>query len=408
MYAISFDLDTEQLKQQYPNDSWQNAYDDIRKELMPLGFTWQQGSVYFGDENMNAVKCVLAAQVLSKAYPRFKSFSMRNDSISPARISVTGAAGQIAYALLFRLANGELLGKGRPVILQLLELPQAQSALKGVVMELEDGAFELLRDIVVTDDPKTAFKDADAAFLVGSRPRSKGMERGDLLHANAGIFKEQGRALNEAARRDVKVLVVGNPANTNAYIAMRSAPELPRKNFTAMLRLDHNRARAQLAAKLGEPVAALERLIVWGNHSSTMYPDIRFATVCGAPVQRRIQEDWLRDVFIPSVAQRGAAIINARGHSSAASAAQAALEHMRDWMLGSQGRWVTMGIVSDGSYGIAPDLIYGCPVMTENGAFTRVQGLEIDAFSRARMKASERELLDERAAVEPLLNTATG
>ncbi len=323
---------------------------------------------------------------------------------SPIRIAVTGAAGQIAYSLLFRLANGELLGRGQPVILQLLELPQAQSAVKGVVMELEDCAFELLQDIVVTDDPQTAFKDADAAFLVGARPRSKGMERRDLLHANAGIFKAQGRALNEAARRDVKVLAVGNPANTNAYIAMRSAPDLPRESFTAMLRLDHNRACAQLAAKLGEPVAALEKLIVWGNHSPTMYPDIRFASVHGAPARHRIQDAWIRDVFIPSVAQRGAAVINARGLSSAASAAQAALDHMRDWMLGSQGRWVTMGIVSDGSYGIPDDVVYGYPVMTENGAFTRVQGLEIDAFSRARMEATAQELLDERAAIESLLS----
>ncbi len=324
---------------------------------------------------------------------------------SPIRIAVTGAAGQIAYSLLFRLANGDLLGKEQPVILQLLELPQAQSALKGVVMELEDCAFELLQEIVVTDDPKTAFKEVDAAFLVGARPRSKGMERRDLLHANAGVFKTQGGALNEAARRDVKVLVVGNPANTNAYIAMRSAPDLPRENFTAMLRLDHNRACAQLAAKLGESVAAIEKLIVWGNHSSSMYPDLRFATVRGAPVQHSIQDErWLRDVFIPTVAQRGAAIINARGLSSAASAAQAALDHMRDWMLGSQGRWVTMGIVSDGSYGIAQDIIYGCPVTTEQGRFTRVPGLEIDAFSRARMDTTAQELLDERAAIEPLLS----
>jgi malate dehydrogenase len=324
---------------------------------------------------------------------------------SAYRIAVTGAAGQIAYSLLFRLANGDLLGKERPIILQLLDLPQAQSAVKGVAMELEDSAFELLQDMIVTDDPNTAFKDVDAAFLVGARPRSKGMERGDLLHANAGIFKAQGCALNEVAQRDVKVLVVGNPANTNAYIAMKSAPDLPRENFTAMLRLDHNRACAQLAAKLGESVSTIDKLIVWGNHSSTMYPDARFATVRGLSVLKKIQDEtWLRDLWIPAVAQRGAAIINARGLSSAASAAQAALDHMRDWILGSQGHWVTMGIVSDGSYGIPEDIVYGYPVITEHGTFTRVQNLEIDAFSRARMEISAQELLDERADVEHLLN----
>ncbi len=320
------------------------------------------------------------------------------------RVAVTGAAGQIAYSLLFRIAQGDLLGKDQPVILQLLELPQAQAALKGVVMELEDCAFELLQDIVITDDPNVAFKDADIALLVGSRPRAKGMERKDLLGVNAPIFIAQGRALNEHAKRDVKVLVVGNPANTNAYIAMQSAPDLPKQNFTAMLRLDHNRAISQIANKISQPASAIEKFVVWGNHSSTMYPDFRFATVAGKNVAQLINDAaWNRDVFIPTVANRGAAIIEARGLSSAASAASAALDHMRDWVLGSQGKWVTMGIPSDGSYGIPKDIIYGVPVITENGTYQRVTGLEIDEFSRSRMDATLAELQQELEGVKPLL-----
>ncbi|MCL7032074.1 hypothetical protein MKW94_020400 [Papaver nudicaule] len=310
------------------------------------------------------------------------------------RVAVTGAAGQIAYSLLFRIANGDLLGKDQPVILQLLDLPQAQAAVKGVVMELDDCAFPLL----------VAFKDADVALLVGARPRSKGMERKDLLSANAEIFTVQGAALNEVASRDVKVLVVGNPANTNAYIAMKSAPDLPKKNFTAMLRLDHNRALSQLAAKSGKPVASIEKLAVWGNHSPTMYPDFRFATAEGESLLKLINDDvWNRDTFIPTVGKRGAAIIEARGLSSAASAANAAIDHVRDWVLGTNGKWVTMGIPSDGSYGIPEDIIYGVPVVCENGEYKRVEGLEIDAFSREKMDGTLNELLEERDGVAHLL-----
>src|SRR5215469_9620570 len=331
--------------------------------------------------------------------------SWRFSMAKPAkRVAVTGAAGQIAYSLLFRIANGDLLGKDQPVILQLLDLPQAQAAVKGVVMELDDCAFPLLAGVVVTDDPKVAFKDADVALLVGARPRSKGMERKDLLSANAEIFTVQGKALNEVASRDVKVLVVGNPANTNAYIAMKSAPDLPKKNFTAMLRLDHNRALSQLAAKSGKPVASIEKLAVWGNHSPTMYPDFRFATAEGESLLKLINDDvWNRDTFIPTVGKRGAAIIEARGLSSAASAANAAIDHVRDWVLGTNGKWVTMGIPSDGSYGIPEDIIYGVPVTCENGEYKRVEGLEIDAFSREKMDGTLNELLEEREGVAHLL-----
>jgi malate dehydrogenase len=312
------------------------------------------------------------------------------------RVAVTGAAGQIAYSLLFRIANGDLLGKDQPVILQLLDLPQAQGAVKGVVMELDDCAFPLLSGVVITDDPKVAFKDADVALLVGARPRSKGMERKDLLSANAEIFTVQGKAL--------KVLVVGNPANTNAYIAMKSAPDLPKKNFTAMLRLDHNRALSQLAAKSGKPVASIEKLAVWGNHSPTMYPDFRVATAEGQDLTKLINdEEWNRNTFIPTVGKRGAAIIEARGLSSAASAANAAIDHVRDWVLGTNGKWVTMGIPSDGSYGIPEDIIYGVPVTCENGEYKRVEGLAIDAFSREKMDGTLQELLEEREGVQHLL-----
>ncbi len=325
---------------------------------------------------------------------------------APIRVAVTGAAGQIGYSLLFRIASGEMLGKDQPVILQMLELPmeKAQAALKGVMMELEDCAFPLLAGMVGTDDPMVAFKDADVALLVGARPRGPGMERKDLLLENAKIFTVQGKALNAVASRDVKVLVVGNPANTNAYIAMKSAPDLDPKNFTAMLRLDHNRALSQLAAKTGKPVGDIRKLIVWGNHSPTMYPDYRFATIGGASVKDAIADEaWNKDVFIPKVGKRGAAIIEARGLSSAASAANAAIDHIRDWLLGSNGEWVTMGVPSDGSYGIPEGVMYGFPVVTRDGRYDIVQGLEIDAFSRERMDFTLAELEEERAGVADLL-----
>jgi malate dehydrogenase len=325
---------------------------------------------------------------------------------SPIRVAVTGAAGQIGYALLFRIASGEMLGREQPVILQLLELPmdKAQAALRGVMMELEDCAFPLLAGMVGTDDPMVAFKDADVALLVGARPRGPGMERKDLLLENAKIFTAQGAALDAVASRDVKVLVVGNPANTNAYIAMKSAPGLPPENFTAMLRLDHNRALSQLAAKAGVPVGDIRRLVVWGNHSPTMYPDYRFATAAGASLSDKVGDaDWNANEFIPKVAKRGAAIIEARGLSSAASAANAAIDHVRDWLLGSGGEWVTMGVPSDGSYGIPEGLIYGFPVTTRDGRYRIVRDLPIDEFSRGRMDATLAELEEERAGVAHLL-----
>ena len=309
-------------------------------------------------------------------------------SKKPVRVAVTGAAGQIGYSLLFRIASGEMLGKDQPVILQLLEVPfeKAQQALKGVMMELEDCAFPLLAGMIAADDANVAFKDADIAILVGARPRGPGMERKDLLQENAKIFTVQGKALNDVASRDVKVLVVGNPANTNAYIAMKSAPDLNPANFTAMLRLDHNRALSQLAAKTGRAVSDIENMAVWGNHSPTMYADYRFATVNGDSVKTLINdEEWNRTVFLPKVGKRGAAIIEARGLSSAASAANAAIDHIHDWVLGTNGKWVTMGIPSDGSYGIPEGIIYGVPVTCENGVYTRIEGLEVDAFSRERM-----------------------
>ena len=327
-------------------------------------------------------------------------------SKKPVRVAVTGAAGQIGYALLFRIASGEMLGKDQPVILQLLEIPdeKAQKALKGVMMELEDCAFPLLAGMTAHADPNTAFKDADYALLVGARPRGPGMERKDLLAANAQIFTAQGKALNAVASRDVRTLVVGNPANTNAYIAMKSAPDLPKRNFTAMLRLDHNRALSQIAARTGKPVARIEKLCVWGNHSPTMYADYRFATIDGQSVKAMIgDEEWNRNTFLPVVGKRGAAVIEARGLSSAASAANAAIDHVRDWALGTQGRWTTMGVPSDGSYGIPQDVIYGYPVTCANGEYTVVQGLEIDPFSRERMDATLKELLEERDGVAHLL-----
>ncbi len=325
---------------------------------------------------------------------------------TPLRVVVTGAAGQIGYALLFRIANGDMLGKDQPVALQLLEIPdeKAQRALQGVIMELDDCAFPLLTEIKAHSDPLTAFKDVDFALLVGARPRGPGMERKDLLSANAQIFSAQGKALNAVASRQVKVLVVGNPANTNAHIAMKSAPDLAKTCFTAMLRLDHNRALSQLAQKTGKAVADVENLIVWGNHSPTMYPDYRFATIEGRSIKAMINdESWNRETFLPTVGKRGAAIIEARGLSSAASAANAAIDHMHDWHLGTQGKWVTMGIPSDGSYGIPKDIIYGYPVICSNGQFQIVQGLEIDEFSRSRMDFTLQELMEEQAAIAHLL-----
>jgi len=324
----------------------------------------------------------------------------------PVRVAVTGAAGQIGYALLFRIAAGEMLGKDQPVVLQMLEIPdeKAQKGLKGVMMELEDCAFPLLAGMSAHGDPNTAFKDVDYALLVGARPRGPGMERKDLLSANAQIFTAQGKALNAVASRKVKVLVVGNPANTNAWIAMKSAPELPRKNFTAMLRLDHNRALSQIAAKSGKPVAAIEKLVVWGNHSTTMYPDYRFATIDGKPVKQLINDEaWNREVFLPTVAKRGAAIIEARGLSSAASAANAAIDHVHDWALGSNGKWVTMGIPSDGQYGIPKDTMFGFPVITANGDYQVVDGLAIDDFSRERINLTLKELQEEQDGVRHLV-----
>ena len=327
-------------------------------------------------------------------------------SKAPVRVAVTGAAGQIGYAILFRIASGEMLGKDQPISLQLLEIPdeKAQKALKGVMMELQDCAFPLLADMQAHSDPMTAFKDVEYALLVGSRPRGPGMERSDLLAANAQIFTAQGKALNAVAARNVKVLVVGNPANTNAWIAMKSAPDLPRENFTAMLRLDHNRALSQLAEKTGKPVASIEKMAVWGNHSPTMYADYRFATIGGQSVKDMINDDaWNRDTFLPTVGKRGAAIIDARGLSSAASAANAAIDHMRDWALGTNGRWVTMGIPSNGDYGIPQDLMFGFPVTCENGRYTVVKDLPIDAFSQQCIDKTRDELLSEQDGVKHLV-----
>ena len=327
-------------------------------------------------------------------------------SKKPVRVAVTGAAGQIGYALLFRIASGEMLGKDQPVILQLLEIPdeKAQNALKGVIMELEDCAFPLLAGIEANSDPMTAFKDTDYALLVGARPRGPGMERADLLAANAQIFTAQGKALNAVASRNVRVLVVGNPANTNAYIAMKSAPDLPAKNFTAMLRLDHNRAVWQIAAKIGCAVGDIEKLAVWGNHSPTMYADYRFATVNGKSVKDTINDhDWNANTFLPTVGKRGAAIIAARGLSSAASAANAAIDHMRDWALGTNGKWVTMGIPSNGEYGIPKEVMFGYPVTCEGGEYKIVEGLPIDAFSQECIIKTLAELEGEKDGVKHLL-----
>ena len=327
-------------------------------------------------------------------------------SKKPVRVAVTGAAGQIGYAILFRIASGEMLGKDQPVVLSLLEVPveKAQQALQGVMMELQDCAFPLLVGMEAHSDPMTAFKDVDYALLIGSRPRGPGMERAELLAVNAEIFTAQGKALNAVASRDVRVLVVGNPANTNAYIAMKSAPDLPRKNFTAMLRLDHNRALSQIASKTGKAVADIEKMAVWGNHSPTMYADYRFATINGESVAQMINDqEWNANTFLPTVGKRGAAIIEARGLSSAASAANAAIDHMRDWALGTNGKWVTMGIPSDGQYGIPKDTMFGFPVTCENGEYKVVDGLAIDAFSQTCIDKTLAELEGEKEGVKHLL-----
>ncbi|MFC9649341.1 MULTISPECIES: malate dehydrogenase [unclassified Streptomyces] len=323
---------------------------------------------------------------------------------TPVNVTVTGAAGQIGYALLFRIASGHLLGSDVPVKLRLLEIPQGLKAAEGTAMELDDCAFPLLSGIEITDDPNVAFDGANVALLVGARPRTKGMERGDLLAANGGIFKPQGKAINDHAADDIKVLVVGNPANTNALIARAAAPDVPAERFTAMTRLDHNRAISQLAAKTGAAVSDIKRLTIWGNHSATQYPDIFHAEIAGKNAAETVNDEtWLADTFIPTVAKRGAAIIEARGASSAASAANAAIDHIHTWVNGTAaGDWTSMGIPSDGSYGVEEGLISSFPVTTKNGAYEIVQGLEINDFSRTRIDASVRELAEERDAVREL------
>ncbi len=323
---------------------------------------------------------------------------------TPVRVAVTGAAGQIGYSLLFRIAAGEMLGKDQPIILQLLDTPQFLPVLKGVLMELDDCAFPLLSGVAVTEDPRIAFRDAGVAILVGARPRGKGMERRDLLEANGAIFSDQGRALDEVARRDVKVLVVGNPANTNACIAMNNAPGLDPGNFSSMMRLDHNRALSQLALKIGKPVASVRKMVVWGNHSPTQYPDLNHAEVDDRKAIELVGDpDWVENGFIPAVQNRGTAVIEARGLSSAASAANAAISHIRDWVTGTREKdWVSMSIPSDGSYGIPEGVFFGMPVTCRGGAYEVVAGLEITASGRERMQASYRELLEERDSVKHL------
>ena len=326
-------------------------------------------------------------------------------SKSPIRVAVTGAAGQIGYALLFRIASGDMLGRDQPVILQLLDITPAQQTLRGVAMELEDCAFPNLHQVIITDDARVAFRDAEVVMMVGARPRSKGMERKDLMEANGAIFSEQGRILNEVAARHVKVLVVGNPANTNALIAMKNAPDLDPRNFTSMMRLDHNRAIAQVAAKLSQPISDITRMVVWGNHSGTQYPDLNHALIGGRKVLDMLQDhDWIESYFIPTVQKRGTAVIETRGLSSAASAANAAIGHVREWVLGSpENDWVTMSVPSDGSYGIPEDVIYGFPVTCRNGQYQIVQGLEISELGRKHMMANYTELSGEREMVKHLL-----
>lgn len=323
---------------------------------------------------------------------------------SPVRVAVTGAAGQIGYSLLYRIAHGDMLGPDQPIILQLLDLPAGMKAMEGVVMELQDCAFPLLQDIIFTDDPNVAFKDADYALLVGARPRSKGMERADLLMANAQIFSVQGKALNDHASPDVKVLVVGNPANTNALITQQNAPKLNPRNIHAMMRLDHNRALAQLALKTKTATADVRNVVIWGNHSAMQYPDLFHATVAGQAASGLVEQSWVEQDFIPTVQKRGAAIIEARGLSSAASAANAAIDHMRDWALGTaKDTWVSMGVPSDGSYGIPEGVVFGYPCHCENGEYKIVQGLDLNEFSQERIHQVHQELLDEKSAVEALL-----
>jgi malate dehydrogenase len=323
---------------------------------------------------------------------------------APVRVTITGAAGQIGYQLAFRIASGQMLGKDQPVVLQLLEITPALDALNGVVMELDDCAFSTLAGVIATDDANVAFNDTDYALLVGARPRGPGMERSDLLEANAAIFSVQGKALNDHASRDVRILVVGNPANTNALIAQANAPDLNPRNFTAMTRLDHNRAKAQLAAKTVSHVNDIKRLTIWGNHSATQYPDVSHATVNGEAAIDLVDQEWLTSEFIPVVQQRGAAIIQARGASSAASAASAAIDHMHDWAMGTpDGDWVSMAVPSDGSYGVEPGIVYSVPVRCADGDYEIVQGLDVDDFSRERMNQTETELREERAAIEQLL-----
>jgi len=322
----------------------------------------------------------------------------------PVTVTITGAAGQIGYALAFRVASGQMLGADQPVNLNLLEITPALGALNGVVMELADCAFPTLNRVTASDDARVAFRDSDVGLLVGARPRGPGMERKDLLLANAQIFSAQGRAINEVASRGIRVLVVGNPANTNALIAASNAPDLPRGNFTAMMRLDHNRAKSQLAEKTGTHVNDIRNLVVWGNHSATQYPDLSHCTVSGKPAKSLVDEQWYREYFIPTVQQRGAAIIKARGASSAASAASAAIDHIHDWVLGTPaGDWVSMAIPSDGSYGIPEGVMYSYPVTCADGRYSIVQGLAVDEFSRARMEATHKELLEERDGVKELL-----
>ena len=324
---------------------------------------------------------------------------------TPVRITITGAAGQISYSLLFRIASGQMLGPDQPVIFQLLEITPAMKALEGVVMEIDDCAFSLVTDFVLTDDIDTAFKDADYALLVGAKPRGPGMERSDLLEANGGIFKLQGKGLNENASRDVKVLVVGNPANTNAYTAMVSAPNLNPRNFTAMTRLDHNRALAQLASKTNSSVNDIKKMTIWGNHSTTQYPDITYTTISGKSAKDLVELNWYQEEYIPSVAKRGAEIIDARGASSAASAANGAIDHMRDWVMGTNDdNWVSMGVPSDGSYGIPKGLIFSFPVICKGGDYQIVQGLGFDEFGQSKIDATQKELEEEKAALSSILD----
>ena len=324
---------------------------------------------------------------------------------TPVRVTITGAAGQISYSLLFRIASGQMLGPDQPVIFQLLEITPAMKALEGVVMEIDDCAFPLVTDFVLTDDIDTAFKDADYGLLVGAKPRGPGMERSDLLEANGGIFKLQGKGLNENANRDVKVLVVGNPANTNAYTAMVSAPDLNPRNFTAMTRLDHNRALAQLASKTNSSINDIKKMTIWGNHSTTQYPDITYTTVSGKPAKDLVELNWYQEKYIPSVAKRGAEIIDARGASSAASAANGAIDHMRDWVMGTDDdNWVSMGVPSDGSYGIPKGLIFSFPVTCKGGDYQIVQGLGFDEFGQSKMHVTLKELEEEKTALSSILD----